>query len=104
MFSALKPSSLYRTSSLALCQQFNITNGLTEVLPSAAHALRARDLVDDLQDGVESALDVAATRVVDAAGQAESAISSAAATLQSIEEQVPRNCSLGTKRFCVGYK
>lgn len=77
------------------------------MLPSSAHALRDRDLLDDLQDlqdGARSALDAAATRVVDAASQAESAISSAVATVQNIEENVPRNCSLGTKRFCIGYE
>jgi hypothetical protein len=74
------------------------------VLPSSARALRNRDLLEDLQDGARSALEAAATRVAGAATQAESAISSAAATVQSIEDYVPRNCSLGTKRFCIGYK
>lgn len=74
------------------------------MLPSSARSLHDRDLLGDLQDGARSALKAAATGIVDVAGQAEGAISSAAATLQSIEEHVPRNCSLGTKRFCIGYK
>ncbi|KAI0571181.1 hypothetical protein Alg130_10974 [Pyrenophora tritici-repentis] len=87
-----------------LTLKFNFTNALADVLPSSEHALRNRDLLEDLQDGARSALNAAATRVADAGSQAESAISSAAATVQSIEEHVPRNCSLGTKRFCIGYK
>jgi hypothetical protein len=74
------------------------------VLPSSAHALRDRDLLEDLHDGARSALNTAATRVADAASQVESAISSGVATIQSVEEHVPRNCSLGTKSFCIGYK
>jgi hypothetical protein len=32
-------------------------------------------------------------------------VSSAAAALtEEIEERIPRNCSLGTKRFCIGYR
>lgn len=74
------------------------------MLPSSTGALRDRDLLEDLQDGARSALNAAATRVADAASLAESAISSAAAAAPSLEEYVPRNCSLGTMRFCVGYK
>lgn len=85
------------------------------MFPSPTQALQDRDLLQDLQDGAKSALNAAATRVADAAGQAgsaissavnqaESAISSAAATVQSIEDMVPQNCSLGTRRFCIGYK
>lgn len=74
------------------------------MLPSPANALGGRDLLKDFRDGSESALYVAATKVFDAAGQAESATISAAATLQSIDESFPRNCSLGTKRFCIGYE
>ncbi|CAE7016065.1 hypothetical protein PTNB73_01358 [Pyrenophora teres f. teres] len=87
-----------------LHRSFNFTNAFADVFPSSAHALRDRDLLEDLQDEARSALNAAATRVADAASQAESAISSAAATVQNIEEHVPQNCSLGTKRFCIGYK
>lgn len=73
------------------------------MLPASAHALRDRDLFEDFPDRAKSALNAAATKVADAASQAESAISSAADTVQSIEEFVPRNCSLGVKRFCIGY-
>jgi hypothetical protein len=94
----------YHRYSPRLLQQLNFTNALADVLPWSEHALRDRDLLEDLQNGAKSALNAVATRVADAASQAESAVSSAAATIQSVEEYVPRNCSLGTKRFCVGYK
>lgn len=74
------------------------------MLPSSVPVFGTRDLRKDLQDGARSALDAAATRVADTASQAESALSSAAATLQEIDEKMPRNCTLGTKRICVGYK
>lgn len=103
------------TERLMLRPQFNFTDALTDALPSPTHALRDRDLLEDLQDGVRSGLNAAATRVADAAGragsaissavsQAESAISSAAATVQSIEDIVPKNCSLGIRRFCIGFE
>ena len=60
--------------------------------------------VQDIQNGAKSALSAAATRVVDASDQAQSAISSVATSLQDMEERLPRNCSLGTKRFCIGYE
>ncbi|KAJ5033269.1 hypothetical protein J3E74DRAFT_295812 [Bipolaris maydis] len=98
-----------------LTLKFNFTDALADVLPSPTHALHDRDLLEDLQNGAKSALNAAATKVIDVASQAESritsavsqaesAISSATATLKSIEEIVPQNCSLGTKRFCIGYK
>ena len=77
------------------------------MLPSTTHMLLDRDLfqqVQDIQNGAKSALSAAATRVVDAADQAQSAISSVATSLQDMEERLPRNCSLGTKRFCIGYE
>ncbi|EUC27459.1 hypothetical protein COCCADRAFT_41815 [Bipolaris zeicola 26-R-13] len=92
------------TDSGILTLKFNFTDALTDALPSPTHALRDRDLLEDLQDGVRSGLNAAATRVADAAGRAESAISSAAATVQSIEDIVPKNCSLGIRRFCIGFE
>lgn len=77
------------------------------MLPSTTHMLLDRDLlqqVQDIQNGAKSALSAAATRVVDAADQAQSAVSSVATSLQDMEERLPRNCSLGTKRFCIGYE
>ncbi|KAI1676138.1 hypothetical protein KJE20_14285, partial [Pyrenophora tritici-repentis] len=65
------------TDSGILTLKFNFTDALTDALPSPTHALRDRDLLEDLQDGVRSGLNAAATRVADAAGRAGSAISSA---------------------------
>jgi hypothetical protein len=74
------------------------------VLPSSARTLRGCDFLQDVHDRAKSALSAAATRVVNAADQAESAINSAAITLQGIKEDLPQNCSLSTKRFCIGYR
>ncbi|PSN59209.1 hypothetical protein BS50DRAFT_682398 [Corynespora cassiicola Philippines] len=78
-----------------LCSEENVTAGLL-TLKSGANSLfgvaaaRASDAADHVQSAVNSAT--------------SSAASSAAAFLQGIEEHVPQNCSLGTRRFCVGYK
>lgn len=42
-----------------------------------------------------------ATRIADAAGQAQSALSSAAASIQDVEERIPHTFSLGTRQFCI---
>jgi hypothetical protein len=63
-------------------------------------------LLQDIQNGANSLVAVAATRVSDAAGHVESALSSAVAAvpeLPQIEDYVPVNCTFGTRQFCVGY-
>jgi hypothetical protein len=72
-------------------------------LPSAP-ALPPRDIFHDIQNGANSILTVAATRVSDAAGHVQSAVSSATASLPRIEDYIPQNCSIGTEQFCVGYR
>jgi hypothetical protein len=89
-----------------LQHQFNITNSLLDPPSPTAPALLHRDLLQDLQNGANSLVAVAATKVSDAAGHVESALSSAVAAvpkLQQIEDYVPLNCTFGLKRFCVGY-
>jgi hypothetical protein len=69
-------------------------------------ALLHRDLLQDLQNGANSLVAVAATKVSDAAGRVESALSSAVAAvpeLPQIEDYVPVNCTFGMYHFCVGY-
>jgi hypothetical protein len=70
----------------------------------SAHTLPPRDILQDIQNGANSILTVAATRVSDAAGHVQSAVSSAAASLPRIEDYIPQNCSIGTEQFCVGYR
>jgi hypothetical protein len=49
-------------------------------------------------------LNAAATKIFDAASNVQSALGSAATSFRgSIEEYIPKNCSLGIKQFCIGY-
>jgi hypothetical protein len=68
-------------------------------------ALLYRDLLQDVQNGANSLVAFAATRVSDATGYVESALSSAVAALPElpqIEDYVPVNCTFGIHQFCVG--
>ena len=80
-----------------LCTQTYATTGIL-TLKVRRHPLAIRS-----QD-CNSSLSAPVTRVVSAADQAESAIDSAATSLQGVEEGLTRNCSLGMKHFCIGYK
>ncbi|KAF2818075.1 hypothetical protein CC86DRAFT_435319, partial [Ophiobolus disseminans] len=66
--------------------------------------LRDRGLLEDIHDGFSSALSAAATGVANAAGQAQGALSSAAASVEDVENRIPHTYSLGTRQFCVESK
>jgi hypothetical protein len=91
-----------------LCTQFNLTSTFSDLIsPSSLQPLSQRDILDDLQNGANSLLAIAATRASAAAGHVESAISSVVASLPevpNIENYVPMNCSFGTREFCIGYR
>jgi hypothetical protein len=88
-------------------RQFNLTDVPSATSSPSAAALPQRDLLEDIQNGASSLLAVAATRVSDAAGHVESAISSSVASLPELprlDDYVPQNCSFGMHQFCVGYR
>jgi hypothetical protein len=82
----------------------NLTGGLSDELSSLLSPVQERGIFQDVQDGANSLLDAAATKVSSAADRVESKVSSAAARIQDLEDRVPQNCSLGTKRFCIRSK
>jgi hypothetical protein len=88
--------------------QFDLTSALPGPLFSSAPGpLPQRDIIQDIQNGASSLLEVAATRASDAASHVQSSISSAVASLPEapeIEDYFPLNCSFGIRQFCVGYR
>ncbi|KAI9773210.1 MAG: hypothetical protein M1839_002218 [Geoglossum umbratile] len=64
------------------------------------------DILQPLQTKAQSAADVAATAVPGAVSKVESAAKAAATAIpgaDAIKELIPRNFSLGTKQFCIGF-
>lgn len=57
---------------------------------------------DALSHG-KSAAAAAATPVLQVASQVESALDAFATSIQDIEQRLPRNCTIGTRRACVRY-
>ncbi|KAF3037143.1 hypothetical protein E8E11_002997 [Didymella keratinophila] len=70
--------------------------------PHLSRITRDPGLLQDIQNGASSALSAVATGTADGVGEAQSALSSAAASIQDIERRIPHTYSLGTRRFCVG--
>lgn len=85
-------------------RQFNLTSYLADTPLPPSPTLPQRDILQNIQNGANSLLAVAATRVSDVAGHVQSAVSSAAASLPQIEDYLPLNCTIGTEQFCVGYR
>lgn len=64
------------------------------------------DILGLLQSEAQGAANVAATAIPGAISKVQSAASAAATAIpraKAIEALIPRNCSLGTKQFCVGF-
>jgi hypothetical protein len=94
---------------------FNFTNNFTNIhLPNSVIKPRAiPDFTQPFQSEVQSAasaltaaLPAAASKVQSgigaAASKVQSGIGAAASDINTIEARIPRNCSFGTKKFCVG--
>jgi hypothetical protein len=94
---------------------FNFTNNFTNIhLPNSVIKPRAiPDLTQPFQSEVQSAasaltaaLPAAASKVQSgigaAASKVQSGIGAAASDIDTIEARIPRNCSFGSKNFCVG--
>src|SRR4051812_12684587 len=68
--------------------------------------LPGSDILQPLQTKAQSAANVAATAVPGAISKVESAAKAAATAIpdaDAIKRSIPRNFSLGTKQFCVGF-
>jgi len=95
---------------------FNFTDNFTNIqLPNSAIKPRAiPDLTQPFQSEVQSAasaltaaLPAVASKVQSgigaAASKVQSGVGAAASDIDTIEARIPRNCSFGTKQFCVGF-
>jgi hypothetical protein len=96
----LLPSpSLFQLISCQL--QFNFTN---IHLPNPSIKPRAiTDLTQPFQSEAQSAASALTAALPAAASKVQSGIGAAASDINTIEGLIPRNCSLGTKQFCVGF-
>lgn len=74
--------------------QFNSTNILPDIPLLKSRTVQNRDIFQDIQSKVNSVKDAVATGLPGAV----------AAPIEEIENYIPKNCSLGTKEFCVGYR
>ncbi|KAG4423588.1 hypothetical protein IFR04_003270 [Cadophora malorum] len=84
---------------------FNFTNiHLPNHAQAKIHANSVPDLLQPLASEAQGAASVLATAIATAANNAQSAAGAVAtAATAAIEGSIPRNCSLGTKGFCVGF-
>jgi hypothetical protein len=64
-----------------------------------------RDVLQPLHSEAQSAANVVATAISPAISKLQTAASAATAIpdINTVKEMIPRNCSLGTKQFCVGF-
>lgn len=86
-----------------LNHQFNLTDDFQGLIAPVSPK-KERDIFQSIQSGANSLLGVAATKVSGAASQVESAVGSAATFAQDLEDRIPQNCSIGTKKVCVSTK
>jgi hypothetical protein len=84
--------------------QFNFTgNNFLDQTIAIRRDSQSRNIIQSLQTGLDSAANGLATAIPGAISQVQSAVSSAATSIpNSIEAVIPKNCSIGTKQFCVG--
>ncbi|KAF2113729.1 hypothetical protein BDV96DRAFT_601206 [Lophiotrema nucula] len=80
--------------------RFNLTSNLTAGLFSKDQSIAPRAFFDD----PESLIDAAKSAIGPAASKVKSAASSVSTSLQgTLEKTIPKNLSLGTQKFCVGF-
>jgi len=96
----LLPSpSLFQLISCQL--QFNFTNIHP---PNPSIKPRAiPDLTQPFQSEAQSAASALTAALPAAASKVQSGIGAAASDINTIKGLIPRNCSVGTKQFCVGF-
>jgi hypothetical protein len=84
---------------------FNFTDNFTNIhLPTSLIKPRAiPDLTQPFQSEAQSAASALTAAIPAAASKVQSGIGAAASDINTIEAWIPRNCSLGTKQFCVGF-
>jgi hypothetical protein len=83
--------------------QFNLTSvNILDRQMYVTSSLHERDIIESAHNGVESAANGIATVIPGAASQVQSAVN-AAATGALDAAAIPRNCSIGTTQFCVGF-
>jgi hypothetical protein len=83
--------------------QFNLTDVHLPDPLVKPRAIPASDLLQPFQSEVQSAASLLNTAVSAAAGAAATAVSGIT-NITAIEAMIPRNCSLGTKQFCIGFE
>lgn len=85
----------------SLRQQRDLVQDLGGAAKSIANS--ASTIVSDILSQARSAAVAAATSVPEAAGRVDGALGALAASVREIEERLPKSCSIGTQRACIGY-
>ena len=88
-------------STLLILIQFNITDIHLPNLLVKLRAIPAGSLLQPFQSEVQSAAGFLTTDIPAVTSKIQSAVG--AAKTAAIKALLPRNCSLGTKQFCVGF-
>ena len=98
------------TVILFLCDHFwliisQLQFNFTEIHLPLLTRRSKRDVLQPLQSEALSAANVVATAISPAMSKDQNAASAATdiPDINTIREMIPRNCSLGTKQFCVGF-
>ncbi|KAH7119560.1 hypothetical protein B0J11DRAFT_508372 [Dendryphion nanum] len=93
----------------ALCKKANAEAGITTVkfnLTAAfpnIHIVQKRDFIQSLRTEAKSVANGIVTAVPSVISQVQSAADTLATALPGeVEALIPRNCSIGTKKFCLG--
>ncbi|KAH7111851.1 hypothetical protein B0J11DRAFT_447300 [Dendryphion nanum] len=91
----------------ALCKKANAEAGITTFNLTAAfpniHIVQKRDFIQSLRTEAKSVANGIVTAVPSVISQVQSAADTLATALPGeVEALIPRNCSIGTKKFCLG--
>lgn len=81
--------------------QFNFTS--LDHPAAVKRTSQERDIIQSLQSGAGSAINGVATVIPNAISQVQTAVGTGITEIpNAIEALIPRNCSIGTKEYCVG--
>jgi hypothetical protein len=69
-----------------------------------SRTIPARGLLQSFQSEAQSATSLLNTAISGVSSEAAGAVATAVSDITAIEAMIPRNCSLGTKQFCVGFE
>lgn len=89
--------------SLMFILQFNFANGHLPNNHLVSRAVSERDIIPPVPSEAQSVVSGAATAVSSAASHAKSVASTVATAISGADGIIPRNLSLGTEQFCVGF-